>query len=110
MVETFYRREPRNLDSGVNSFSNDPARSSRLVWTCDRSLSLLQQASRGKALASIVLISTTKARFSSLRNPRFPGVIIRGAKDHRTGLWLKPSLEKPAEAGSSFTLPGYPAP
>ncbi len=31
---------------------------------------------------------------------RFPEVVTRGAQDHRTGPWLKPSLEKPAEAGS----------
>jgi len=43
-VVTCYRRLRRNLAADDSSFSNDPARSIRLVWTSDRSRSLLQQA------------------------------------------------------------------
>ncbi len=41
--------------------------------------------------------------------PRFTGPSMIRARDRRTGLWLKPSFEKPAKAGSASPHPDNPA-
>ena len=50
-------------------------------------------------------MSTAKARFRFSRAPEIPWGAMTHARDHRTGLRLKPFTEKPAEAGSSFPHP-----